>query len=893
MKRHISNPVRILARPLIAFIFILQLAACSKAPQLAASPDSQAQAVTITFAGSESDQSLYQPLIDEFHKVNTTINVQFVVLPASSTGSATATSDYYRAQASAADTAIVGGSGAEKGDYFLDLGPQIEADAAFQPDDFWPGALGACQDGEGHTLGAPVTVILTGIYYDEQAFADAGLETPKPGWTWDDFRQDATILAKQTGNAVRYGYADQPYAAFNSILAPFLNANLAENKGELDLQGLALTAGWYLDLARAKILYPLTGTDLNPQAQNAWKALFADAEYRPAMWAGNLAGPALGNDATGAFALSQFGFAPFPVAGEDPNFKTTPLQANCAVVSKGSAHPAAAWAWVDFLTHHWAIQNKSQSNELVQMPARPSVAEAEGFWTNLPEKAQAAVRFGLEHGSYLNLYYPIESAIAGVFEQAARNQADLTTLLEEEKSSLAVSALPTPKGTPLATASLAVATPVTTPTASENAAQIRFYLDALPGEMDALNPLVEQFNRVHPDIVVQVSTRYKADQNEGLFQSLAGQFDCFVSQNDPANALGQVLNLNPFMENEDASFRQDYDPSWLQASQNQGQLLDLPLVAQPVVIAYNADLLARQGLQPPSPEWTFDDFLNLIQAVTSTTEGDQTYGLLPDSQLVRPVDLLLAGRGANWLDTSGEFPVVTLDSPEMASTLTWLAGLFHSGELFQSSPGQDWWPSITAAVTSGQVAFWTALAGEPDGGYYSNAEKLPFKVGIAPLPVMPAGAGSFQESFDKGMYISSKAKAPQACWTWMKFLSEQPAVFQGVPARQTVATSPQWEAGVGPEVATIYRAAAAHVTRSGNFSISLNERYLQLPLGTWEGQAKSGAMQGNDPAPLLVDAQRKADAYLACMQGVDLSTIAKTDLQAKVMACAKQVDPDY
>ncbi len=888
MKPRIPKPVRILVCTLVVFIFVFQQTACSKAPQSTASPNPQAEAVTITFSGNEFDQSLYQPLIAEFHKENPSISVQFVVLPKSSTGYAT-TSEYYRAQASAADTAIIGGSGAEMGAYFLDLGPQIEADAAFQPGDFWPGALAACQDGDGHTLGAPVTIILTGIYYDEQAFAASGLETPKPGWTWDDFRQDATTLAKQTGDAARYGYADQPYAAFNSILVPFLNANLAENKGEIDPQGLALAAGWYLDMARARVLYPLTGTDLDPQARDAWTVLFNSEENRPTMWAGNLASPALGNDATGAFALSQFGFAPFPVAGEDPNSKSTPLLANCVVVSKGSAHPAAGWTWVNFLTHHWMIQNKSQLNELVQMPARPSVADAEGLWTSLPEKAKATVRFGLEHGSYLNLYYPIESAIAGVFEQAARNQADLTTLLEEEKSSLAVSALPTPKGTPLATASLAVATPVTTPTASENAAQIRFYLDALPGEMDALNPLVEQFNRVHPNIVVQVSTRYKADQNEGLFQSLAGQFDCFVSQNDPANALSQVLNLNPFMENEDASFQQDYDPSWLQASQNQGQLLDLPLVTQPVVIAYNADLLARRGLQPPSLEWTFDDFLNLIQAATSTTEGDQTYGLLPDSQLVRPVDLLLAGRGANWLDTSGEFPVVTLNTPEMASTLTWLADLYHSGVLFQSSPGQDWWPSITGAVTSGQVAFWTALAGEPDGGYYSNAEKLPFKVGIAALPVIPAGAGSFQESFDKGMYISSQAKAPQACWTWMKFLSEQPAVFQGVLARHSVAASPQWETTVGPEAAAIYRAAAAHVTRSGNFSISLNERYLQLPLGTWEGQAKSGAMQGNDPAPLLVDAQRKADAYLACMQGVNLATIAKTDLQAKVMACAKQV----
>ena len=125
----------------------------------------------------------------------------------------------------------------------------------------------------------------------------------------------------------------------------------------------------------------------------------------------------------------------------------------------------------------------------------------------------------------------------------------------------------------------------------------------------------------------------------------------------------------------------------------------------------------------------------------------------------------------------------------------------------------------------------------------------------------------------------------------MKFLSEQPTVFQGIPARKSVAALPAWEARVGATAADIYRAAAAQVRRGADDALSIEMIIIRSPLVDWEGQAQTAAIQGKDPLPLLTDAQHKADAYLACMQGVDPSKLTMTELQDKVKPCAIQADP--
>jgi len=54
---------------------------------------------------------------------------------------------------------------------------------------------------------------------------------------------------------------------------------------------------------------------------------------------------------------------------------------------------------------------------------------------------------------------------------------------------------------------------------------------------------------------------------------------------------------------------------------------------------------------------------------------------------------------------------------------------------------------------------------------------------------MPDGPGHVSDLTLIGYGISAQTEQAQACWEWLKFLSEQVSIMQGVPTRRSMAES--------------------------------------------------------------------------------------------------------
>jgi ABC-type glycerol-3-phosphate transport system substrate-binding protein len=244
--------------------------------------------------------------------------------------------------------------------------------------------------------------------------------------------------------------------------------------------------------------------------------------------------------------------------------------------------------------------------------------------------------------------------------------------------------------------------------------------------------------------------------------------------------------------------------------------------------------------------------------------------------------MLYAGHGLQWRDLSGSYPVVNLNTPETVETLQWIEDLYQSGVLYRSDPDEDWWLSISGAVTSGQVGFWTAPAGEEEKEFFGYS-KPDFKVGIAPLPNTPKLNGPYDRNYELGFYISASSEAPQACWELARYITEQADKLDGVPARNSVANSPAWVDEKGTETAEVYRKALEN-SMTGDFGFP-EMGYFWFPIENWWWQASQNIRDGNNPEQELAAAQQMIDDYLDCMASVDVLNLDRHELEEESQAC--------
>lgn len=846
----------------------------------------------LTFGVYDFMKPAYEPLIADFNRQNPGITVQLRELP--NTGD-------LRQLASAADTTLLLIRQPGQGAYFLDLNPLLKGDPSFDPGDFWPGALEACQGADGRIYGLPVDIDLTGIYYRKEAFDQAGLPYPQPGWTWEDFQKAAHALSGVEDGRPFYGFADDSFIdSSTTLLAPQIGALLNESGGAIEAERFAGELQWYLEAARAGSLYSgniypqrydfYEGADRSAWSQawnkawEKWHTLFV--ERPPAMWKGKLledywidvdmqAFPEGGVTVSGSrgSALENepgIGWAPAPVSAEGTD-RTTPAQASCVVISAGSTEAHAAWAWLKYLSEHPALPEWSSL-----LPARVSLGDTLGGWSKAPAELRPALQFGLEHAWYGS---PFEAEVAEVetaLFQALEEGTGLQAALQEASKRLSKAPpVPTDVGP------IVVAPPDPTQAASETV--IDFY-PTIYGDQVGLESLAAEFNRLHPEIAINISS----DSPTSEPALLAGKHDCFAWQ---AGGLSTdlAMDLTPFLEAEGPELREDFSPGLLEEATLDGKLAGLPFSLRPDLVYYNADLLARRGLEAPANDWTYDEFLETISAAASSDGQDPVYGLALNYYLW-PADLFLAGRDLRLADLDADPPRLDFDTPESRNFLQWLAGqaeakVFYPVNYIEVGPYPSNFSAARQAILDGKVAFWVSWFAGAVGGVYQINDPG-FQVGVAPLPAV--GNGWNPQPMALSLYISRSAGEPQACWEWMKFLSKNLTGDYGIPARRSVQESEAWQAQVGPEKAAAYLAAIRKSAPAGQAN-----PYSLGPARQWWRRILAEALNGGDPLPLLAEMQAKAGQFTACLRASSAYQTGDEFQRERIEDdCLAQVDPE-
>jgi len=578
-----------------------------------------------------------------------------------------------------------------------------------------------------------------------------------------------------------------------------------------------------------------------------------------------------------------------------PDSQTTMIVTQGLSMSAGTAHPDAAWRWMDFLSQ----QITSQQGPFVQfLPARRSLAESSGFWDEVDEEMADALRYAIDHhylapnaAGYDAFFEALEAILSGekpVEDALAEARKQTEAALGEAQAGQA-------EDTPVPT--VIVASPEEEKPPAEGAVTIVFNpgLGALTN-MQAYRQAAQVFHEAHPEIQVELEMLDFASSASINMQSIAESADCFEWTADIQNPENQavILGLGPFLEADPDFTTDDFFPALLDKFTWQGQLWGLPAESQPYVIEYNKDLFDAAGVDYPALRgptdladvWATDDFFELAKALTRGEGDEKQYGFVPQYFEVNDLLLLMERRGARLIDEEVDPPAYTLDDPATVEALRWYAELSTEygvkpvllADIAKIYEANAFLIEREALVREGRAAMWTSEVLAIFG------DRSELNTGVAPLPAGVGNVGASGAAF--GLFISAQTEARQACWQWITFLTEQPGLSQGLPARRSVAESDAYRQRVGAERAAVYLASVAGAEQASVFDTLTGQGWLVGGL-YWLGRAYSQVAAGEASVEEALDAaQKTAEAYRACV--VERDAVSR---EKEWQACLLEVDP--
>jgi len=273
-------------------------------------------------------------------------------------------------------------------------------------------------------------------------------------------------------------------------------------------------------------------------------------------------------------------------------------------------------------------------------------------------------------------------------------------------------------------------------------------------------PVVEAFRREYPQIELEIFD-YSEPTHSTLTEA-AKASDCFAwnSPPDPSEVMA-TLDLQPLID-ADATFpRNDYWPAALQPFQQDGRLSGLPFTLSFPVLYYNQALFDEAGLPYPTSDWTLSDLLATAERLTDITGSTKQYGLLTAGSVDLALFLdqnqiaLTTGSGATLL------PQYT--DPTVVSALEQFVDVMKKVTPFQ---GKTIFASPTEAMQVVDIQ---------QGGMFFGSDPLSWipsqvpdaRFGVVMMRNIPP-APYIQPP---GLFISAQTEHPEACWTWIKFLS--------------------------------------------------------------------------------------------------------------------------
>lgn len=655
--------------------------------------------------------------------------------------------------------------------YFLNMAPLVSADAGVDVMDFYPSVWQAYQ-WDGGIWAVPISASVSILIYDPTAFDAAGLAYPTPDWTFGDLAMAARQLTVRdaNGTVTMPGFYTWDTRLLLCLSAPygFFDETTLPAQPRLDDPQIASALQQYLDLQADLDIGQVAQFNLDsvPMSINriypiAFPSPVDNRELKGTLLPGGRAG------------LSVEGFA----------------------ISAGTRHPELAYELLMYLSRNEEFATLFYGDR----PARRSLVDVlaeSGLRPNLPPEVNTLIDAALENGlspSELRFAGYIESQLVGETEtidvdsvlQGAQEKAQQALQLADDRRN---------SGTPII-----VITPEPPPVLAEGEVAIRFRvasnISPLPNR-EAWENAIDEFVASDP----QVGHIIFDSGFSTIQQTLEEEYDCFYSFNNeiPVIDPALLLSLDPYLDADASLDRADFVNGVLAQVQRDGRTLAFPIVLSPSVLWYDSAVFAENGIPAPENGWTIDQFADALQRLSQNLPDDvKPFGgnTFSPSYLL----MLIAAYGGLPIDVSTQPITLNFTSAENVEGIRQVLELAKAGLL-------DYQPL---------AQFGGGFGGTQSSPIYADTF-TPYSYGLSRLSAIDASGNPVESSIRATLYprgsrytpisytlgiaaISAKTLVSDACYRWISAISQDPALYTGVPARRSAFSHPSLGSVLGED----------------------------------------------------------------------------------------------
>jgi multiple sugar transport system substrate-binding protein len=314
-----------------------------------------------------------------------------------------------------------------------------------------------------------------------------------------------------------------------------------------------------------------------------------------------------------------------------------------------------------------------------------------------------------------------------------------------------------------------------------------------PGDVALRRKQAQAFMAKYPDVTVKVTTVPAAGYDQKILTMIAGGKapDVFGTGDVVIPTIvnkNYALDLKPLMQADgfDASA---YYPEVIKGLTYDGKIVGLTDNWDTQVLYYNRALFQRAGVQPPTADWTWDDYEAAAKKLTTGTGRTKVFGSQWGKWFVPVSDAVAAAGGSTY---GADNKSCGLTDPKSIEALSFLDRLRKEGA--DPGPTEDGvlgGRSPEQAFADGRSAM---LIGDGRWAAFEFNQAKNLDWAVAPLPKGSAGRSNFFHL--SAFSIPSNSKNPNAAWKFLRYMTSDEGIrmgldnMQGVPAVKSVATDP-------------------------------------------------------------------------------------------------------